>query len=152
VCCCCAVCSLMLCAVSPGPHLVSSCCAMCCAVLCCAVLCCAVLCCAVLCCAVLCCAVCSLTLCAVLYCVLLKASQPELAAAAAADRRGANKQQHSAAEVVAAARKKVTATWRQSVAHMGPGLQVGCRREISGGCFWRGEGRGGRYTGSSIVV
>lgn len=70
------------------------------------------------------CCCCSLTLCAVLYCVLLKASHPELAAAAAAERNKAPKQQHSAAEVVAAARKKMSATWQQGVAHMGPGLQV----------------------------
>lgn len=67
----------------------------------------------------------SLTLCAVLYCVLLKAAHPQLAAAAAAEQRGPPRQLHSAAEVVAAARKKVSATWQQGVAHMGPGLQVG---------------------------
>jgi hypothetical protein len=67
---------------------------------------------------------CSLALSAVLYCVLLKASHPELAAAAAAEHSRAPKQLHSAAEVVAAARKRVSATWQQGVAHMGPGLQV----------------------------
>lgn len=78
---------------------------------------------AVLCC--LCCGVaCSLALSAVLYCVLLKASHPELAAAAAAERNRTPKQLHSAAEVVAAARKRMSATWQQGVAHMGPGLQV----------------------------
>jgi hypothetical protein len=76
-------------------------------------------------CAVLCCVVlCSLALSAVLYCVLLKASHPELAAAAAAERNRGPKQLHSAAEVVAAARKRMSATWQQGVAHMGPGLQV----------------------------
>jgi hypothetical protein len=72
----------------------------------------------------------SLTLCAVLYCILLKAAHPQLAAAAAAQ-RSAPRQLHTAAEVVAAARKKVSATWQQGVAHMGPGLQVrhGCLAE-----------------------
>jgi len=66
----------------------------------------------------------SLTLCAVLYCVLLKAAHPAFAAAAL-EPRGPKQLHHSAAEVVAAARKKVSATWQQGVAHMGPGLQVG---------------------------
>lgn len=87
------------------------------------------------------CLLCSLTLCAVLYCVLLKASHPELVAAAAAGDK-APKQLHSAADVVAAARKKMSATWQQGVAHMGPGLQVGVVREGSKGNWYWGSNVG----------
>lgn len=88
----------------------------------------------------------SLTLCAVLYCVLLKASHPELAAAAAAERHRVPKQLHSAAEVVAAARKKMSATWQQGVAHMGPGLQALSKLKIGGWGFKRSVDAGAAGT------